>query len=154
MNKKSMKKFVDKSLKFSTMGSNAAGLKAKIDSLQHVLQLLYYPSCVTIQETKMACSGKIKIDGYEIFEKIRNAHGGGLLKVLIESILYIDYIVTCGKLAAYLELMLIDDKRTLTLTKYASTKEKGKKIVKSDHNVLLAQFALQYGNNVRKKVRT
>ena len=65
-----MNKNVNKSLKFSLIGTNSAGLKAKMDSLQHVLQILNYPSCVTIQETKMSCPGKIKIEGYEIFEKI------------------------------------------------------------------------------------
>ena len=85
-----MNKNVNKSLKFSLIGTNSAGLKAKMDSLQHVLQILNYPSCVTIQETKMSCPGKIKIEGYEIFEKIRNVHGGGLLtavKVSLDPVL-------------------------------------------------------------------
>ena len=64
---------------FSILGSNAAGLKAKILSLKQTLKNFNYPSCVTIQETKMTHIGKIKIDDYQIFEKLRSGQGGGLL---------------------------------------------------------------------------
>ena len=57
----------------------------------------------------------------------------------------LDYIITCEKLAQFLEKMLIDDVRNFPLTKYASTKG-GKKIVKSDHNILYAKFFIQYKN--------
>ena len=35
-------------MQFSILGTNAAGLKAKTDSLNHVIKTLNYPSCVTI----------------------------------------------------------------------------------------------------------
>ena len=47
----------------------------------------------------------------------------------------LDYILTCDKLAPFLEKMVIDEKRHFSLTKYATTKGI-KKIVKSDHNIM------------------
>ena len=55
----------------------------------------------------------------------------------------LDYIITCERMAGFLEQMLIDEERNFCLTKYATTKGI-KKIVKSDHNVLYAKFSMQY----------
>ena len=76
-NKRNKKKF--KSTKFSIMGTNAAGLKAKKDSLIENIRLFGFPSVITIQETKLRKMGSLKIENYQIFEKIRNGYGGGLL---------------------------------------------------------------------------
>ena len=70
------------SLQFSIVGCNSAGLKAKIDSLNHMVKTLNYPSCITIQESKLPKKGMINMKGYEIFEKTRNVHGGGLLTAI------------------------------------------------------------------------
>ena len=80
--KKSIKSLREKSLNFAILGSNSASIKAKLDSLQHVLEILNFPTCITIQETKLGCKNKIEIDGYQIFEKPRNIHGGGLLTAI------------------------------------------------------------------------
>ena len=41
-----------KLFKFSILGTNAAGLKAKKDSLKENIKLFNYPSVITVQETK------------------------------------------------------------------------------------------------------
>ena len=64
----------------------------------------------------------------------------------------LDYILTCEKLAAFLEQMFIDEKRNFPLTKYATTKGT-KKIVKSDHNIMYAKFSIQYRNEGWKRPR-
>ena len=64
----------------------------------------------------------------------------------------IDYIITCDKLRVFLEKMTIDDKRDVTLTKYATTKGR-KQIVKSDHNILYAKFSIQYDNIAWRRPR-
>ena len=55
----------------------------------------------------------------------------------------IDYILACKNLSNFLEQMLIDESRYFTLTKYATTKGV-RRLVKSDHNILYAQFSLSY----------
>ena len=77
MNNRNKRKF--KSTKFSILGTNAAGLKAKKDSLIENIRLFGSPSIITIQETKFRKMGSMKIENYQIFEKIRNGFGGGLL---------------------------------------------------------------------------
>ena len=270
--KNSRKRKANKNIKFSIMGNNSAGLKAKKDSLLHNIKLFNYPSAITLQETKLRKPGSIKLKNYQIFEKIRNGLGGGLLtavdinldpvliqcsneekEILIvqcnidkkkiriingygpqedepivkrlsfwqsleqeilaaknadcmiliqmdgnaklgkniiskdpnemsdngrllsdlierESLVLLnnsslctgaitrnrvtkdadeksilDYIITCERMAGFLEQMLIDEERNFCLTKYATTKGI-KKIVKSDHNVLYAKFSMQYRN--------
>ena len=64
--------------KFSIFGSNSNGIKGKIDSLFRNVQH-FKPSCITLQETKVRFPGSVKLDGYEIFENIREGLGGGLL---------------------------------------------------------------------------
>ena len=65
----------------------------------------------------------------------------------------LDYLITCEVLNGYLEKMIIDDARIFSLTKYASAKGK-QKIVKSDHNLMVAYFNIQFQNtNVQKQRR-
>ena len=73
------KKKKDSPLYFSLLGSNANGLKAKIDSLINNVAIFDKPSCILIQETKLRKSGMIELPGYQIFQLIRNGFGGGLL---------------------------------------------------------------------------
>ena len=64
---------------FSILGTNANGLKAKTSSLVNTINLSNNPSAVTIQETKHRNHGTIKLNGYQIFELLREGFGGGLL---------------------------------------------------------------------------
>ena len=74
----------NKNVKFSIWGTKSAGLKAKKDSLMHNIKLFNYPSCITIQETKLRTPGIIKLKNYQVFEKVRPGQGGGLLTAVIE----------------------------------------------------------------------
>ena len=56
-------------------------------------------------------------------------------------------------MAPHFESMLIDDERILTLTKYA-TRRGIKNLVKSDHNILVAKFSIDYKKHNYKKPRT
>ena len=76
----------NKNVKFSILGSNSAGLKAKSDSLMHNIRLFNFPSCLTIQETEMRKSGGIKLKNYQVFEKIRQGYGGGLLTAVDQNL--------------------------------------------------------------------
>ena len=69
----------NKLIQFSIWGTNSAGLKAKKDSLLHNIKLFNSPSIITIQETKMRNCGNFKLKNYQVFEKIRQGLGGGLL---------------------------------------------------------------------------
>ena len=64
----------------------------------------------------------------------------------------IDYIFVSENLSEFLEQMLIDENRNFPLTKYATTKGV-KKLVKSDHNILYAQFSMSYKSINWKKSR-
>ena len=66
-------------VKFSILGSNANGLKAKFESLLNIINIFDRPSCITIQETKLRNSGSYKIPGYQVFQLNRHGFGGGLL---------------------------------------------------------------------------
>ena len=61
------------------MGINAAGLRSKLFSFKKVLNDLK-PSVFFIEETKYKDAGRLKLDGYLIFEKVRKSkvNGGGL----------------------------------------------------------------------------
>ena len=50
--KKNRKNKSPKFVKFSVLGTDAAGLKAKKDSLRENIKLFNLPSVITIQETK------------------------------------------------------------------------------------------------------
>ena len=61
-----------KTIKFSLLGNNANGIKAKRDSLINSINILGYPSCVLIQESKLRFPGTFKIPVYQVFEKTRS----------------------------------------------------------------------------------
>ena len=61
------------------LGTNCNGLKGKIESLRSCIDCYKYPSCITLQETKLNFPGTIYLEGYQIFERIRKTNGGGLL---------------------------------------------------------------------------
>ena len=53
--------------KFSIIGTNSAGLKAKVHSLWHAIKTLDFPSCITIQETKLRKKRNHQIDWISSF---------------------------------------------------------------------------------------
>ena len=75
--KRKSKKHISENLRL--MGVNAAGLRPKLMTFKKVLKDLN-PSVFSVQETKMKQKGKLKIEDYIIFEKIRNKkeNGGGI----------------------------------------------------------------------------
>ena len=73
---------LNKKVKFSLLGNNTAGIKAKKDSLEALIKTLKLPSCITLQETKLASMDTFKIEGYQVFQKNRNGSGGVLLTAI------------------------------------------------------------------------
>ena len=72
-------------LSLVAIGSNAAGLKQKMYSLQSKIQQ-FQPACIFIQETKLYKKGQISLDGFQCFEHVRvNSKGGGLLLAIHKS---------------------------------------------------------------------
>ena len=84
--KSKSKKCENKTVNFTILGNNCAGLKAKTKSLNQAIKAYNFPSCVTLQETKMRKMGLIKLNDYQIFEKIRPGLGGGLLTAIKETL--------------------------------------------------------------------
>ena len=68
------------------MGTNSAGLKAKKDSFLNNIQVFNFPSCITIQETKLRNCGNFKLNNYQVFEKRRTGLGGGLLTAIDQNL--------------------------------------------------------------------
>ena len=72
-------------MKFKIFGSNANGLKGKVDSLIAAIKFHNYPSCITIQESKLR-SKKFEIPGYQVFLQNRDGFGGGLVTAIDENL--------------------------------------------------------------------
>ena len=71
--RKKLRKMYRNSVKqqmFTIFGSNANGIKGKIESLKSCLNFFEKPSCVTIQESKLRFTGTVKLEGYQLFENI------------------------------------------------------------------------------------
>ena len=64
----------DKSLLL--IGNNANNLNTKKESLFNLINE-FRPSLLTLQETMFKLPGQIKLNGYQIFEKLRYEKGGG-----------------------------------------------------------------------------
>lgn len=61
---------------FTILGANANGLKAKTTSLNNIISNSNV-SCFMIQESKFTAKGQFKVDGFQIFERIRKSEDGG-----------------------------------------------------------------------------
>ena len=61
------------------MSTNANGLKAKKHSLENTLKHFDFPCVVLVQETILKQKGRIKLDGYQVFEPEKENKGQGLL---------------------------------------------------------------------------
>ena len=70
--------------KFNVIGINANGIMSKLLSLNHLITELT-PSVICLQETKLRKAGKIKINGYTIFELVRKSSSGGGLATMVKS---------------------------------------------------------------------
>ena len=46
----------------------------------------FQPLAITLQETKLRRMGTMKLPGYQVFEKVRNGLGGGLLTAVEENL--------------------------------------------------------------------
>ena len=71
-----------KSIPFSIIGNNVAGIVGKRESLNALLKFFNRPSCLTLQETKLGEKVKYELEGYQVYQKNRNSHGGGLLTAI------------------------------------------------------------------------
>ena len=67
----------------SIIGNNTAGLTGKLDSLKRLIQV-FNPAVILLQETKYKTKGKLRLEGFEIFEQLRenNNEGGGLMSII------------------------------------------------------------------------
>ena len=74
-------------MQLSLLGTNANGLKNKLESLEIAIEH-FKASIVTIQETKLRRAGSLKLKGYQIYETIRTGgvEGGGLLTAVDDNI--------------------------------------------------------------------
>ena len=62
----------------------------------------------------------------------------------------LDYIVVCEEMYSYFQVMQVDEKRVLTLSKVATSS--GKRVKKvSDHNIIFAAFNLRFSRSCKKK---
>ena len=55
----------------------------------------------------------------------------------------IDYIITCDEFSKHITEMMIDEERINTISRYIK-KKTGNKIIKSDHNILIANFSVTF----------
>ena len=77
-NRRSLTKNKKQNNNIVIMGANSAGLSSKKKSFESIIDNRK-PSIFFLQETKMKRQGKIKIEGYQIYELVRSEkHGGGL----------------------------------------------------------------------------
>ena len=77
---------IKKNVQFSLLGTNAAGLSSKKESLFQLINK-FSPSVFTIQESKLRKPGLLKIPGYQVFEKTKTSKsGGGLLTAAVEDL--------------------------------------------------------------------
>ena len=70
--------------KLVVIGTNANGLSSKKDSFKELL-LNDKPQVAMIQETKMKRPNTLNVQGYQMFEKVRTAKGGGGLLIAIRN---------------------------------------------------------------------
>ena len=66
------------------LGANAAGLLNKLESFYRNIST-FNPGVIFIQESKARRKGKIKLNNYTIFEKIRKQNNGGGLLTAVHS---------------------------------------------------------------------
>ena len=70
-NRRSLTKNKKQNNNIVIMGANSAGLSSKKKSFESIIDNRK-PSIFFLQETKMKRQGKIKIEGYQIYELVRS----------------------------------------------------------------------------------
>ena len=70
--------------KLTITGTNANGLATKKESLLHSLQT-ENPQVFMVQETKLRRKNQIKVDGYQLFERVRKGKSGGGIMIGIRN---------------------------------------------------------------------
>ena len=95
------------------IGTNAAGLLNKKESLHRTIELLS-PSVIMVQETKARRKNKIKLKDYVIFEHIRPEKGGGGLLSAVHRNLEPVSIATNSET----EIMVVEAKTGNTKTRF------------------------------------
>ena len=83
--RKSKAKFSQESM--NILGSNAAGVLNKIESLKRNIQI-FTPGVNFLQETKAKIKDQIKLDDYVVFEYLRKDKGGGGLLTAVQKNLH------------------------------------------------------------------
>ena len=53
-----------KHFSFSLLGNNVAGLQGKAESLDSLIKYCAFPSCITLQETKLGSKSVLGLNGY------------------------------------------------------------------------------------------
>ena len=83
---------IRKNTDFSVLGSNASGIQHKKESLLHNINK-FLPTVITLQETKLRKVGIFKLQGYQVFEKVRKeaGGGGGLITAVDENISHFNW---------------------------------------------------------------
>ena len=66
--------------KLKVIGTNANGLKSKKESFINLLKT-DCPQVFMIQETKLKRKNQVRVEDYELFEKVRKNKGGGGIMV-------------------------------------------------------------------------
>ena len=69
---------------FKLIGNNANGILGKKESFLNLIKN-EKPHCFMLQETKLRRKGQLKVDGYQIFDTVRDNKGGGGLAIGIQN---------------------------------------------------------------------
>ena len=83
--------------------ANAAGMKNKVHSLNHIITSRKI-GISTLQETQYPKKGKLKIDGWQIFESTRKIKGGGTMIGAHESL----YPILISEHSDQFELIVVE----------------------------------------------
>ena len=105
--RRTLKRKTQYSKKFSIIGTNANGLKSKLDSLNYVITELK-PAVIFIQETKVNIKGEVDLPGYEVHELPRTNSDGGSLLTAIDSKL--DSVIVSEESEASFEILVVQAK--------------------------------------------
>ena len=82
---KTNKKYNNKETQLVLFSNNCDGLKHKLGSLKSELKETK-ATLFTLQETQLPRKGRVKVEGFHIFEAIRKKEGGGLMLGVHESL--------------------------------------------------------------------
>ena len=113
-------------MSFSVLGSNARGIKAKVDSLLNTLKAHNFPTCVLIQETLLRPSETFQIQGYQCFVKNRQTRGGGLLTAVRNELLPVVVSDVEGDVEILTIQVEVNDMKIRVINAYAPQEDEAK----------------------------